>query len=164
MMMNAIFKDLINEGHVVVYIDDILIFMETLEEHRIIVKKVLKLLRCYKLFAKPEKCFFEQSEVEYLGVIVSHNKVKMDPGKIKAVKDWPTLTMVKEVQQFLGFANYYWRFIEGFSRLAHPLSGLMGKQQWEWKGEQEQVFCRNQVTHLFSSSPDNAERLWLILN
>ena len=58
--MNAIFKDLINEGHVVVYIDDILIFTETLEEHRTIVKKVLELLRRYKLFAKPEKCFFEQ--------------------------------------------------------------------------------------------------------
>ena len=85
------------------------------------------------MFAKPEKCFFEQAEVEYLGVIVSHNKVKMDPGKIKAVKEWPTPMTVKEVQQFLGFANYYRRFIEGFGRLARPLSGLMGKQQLEWK-------------------------------
>ena len=65
----------------------------------------------------------------------------MDPGKIKAVKDWPTPTTVKEVQQFLGFANYYQRFIEGFSRLARLLSGLTGKEQWEWKGEQEQVFA-----------------------
>ena len=65
----------------------------------------------------------------------------MDPSKIKAVKEWPTLTMVKKVQQFLGFANYYRRFIEGFGRLAQPLSGLMGKQQWEWKGEQEQAFA-----------------------
>ena len=124
-----------------VYIDDILIFTETLEEHRTIVKKVLELLWQYKLFTKPEKCFIKQVEVEYLGVIVSHNKVKMDPSKITAVKDWPTPMTVKEVQQFLGFANYYWRFIEGFGGLACPLSGLTGKQQWEWKGEQEQVFA-----------------------
>ena len=65
----------------------------------------------------------------------------MDPSKIKVVKDWPTPMTVKEVQQFLGFANYYWRFIEGFGGLAHPLSGLTGKQQWEWKGKQEQVFA-----------------------
>ena len=89
--------------------------------------------------------------MEYLGVIVSHNKVKMDPGKIKAVKEWPTLTTVKEVQQFLGFANYYWRFIEGFGRLAYPLLGLMGKQQWEWKGEQEQAFA--EIKRCICSAP-----------
>lgn len=139
-MMNALFRDLITEGHVVIYMDDILIFTETLEQHRHIVKQVLRKLRENKLFAKPEKCSFEQSEVEYLGVIVSHNQVRMDPRKIRAVKDWPAPKNVKEVQQFLGFANFYRRFIEGFGGLARPLSGLTGKKDWEWGKEQNEAF------------------------
>ena len=74
-MMNGIFEDLISEGKVIVYLDDILIFTETLEEHREVVKKVVELLHMHNLFLKPEKCKFEQTEVEYLGVIISHNSV-----------------------------------------------------------------------------------------
>ena len=66
----------------------------------------------------------------------------MDPSKVQAVKDWPIPNNVKEVQQFLGFANFYRRFIEGFGGLARPLSGLTGKKEWEWGMEQEEAFQR----------------------
>ena len=104
-MMNDIFCDLIMEGVVVVYLDDILIFTETLEEHRRITRRVLKLLQEHKLFLKPDKCEFEKTKVEYLGVIVLHNSVEMDPAKVVGVADWPTPSNKKEVQSFLGFTQ-----------------------------------------------------------
>ena len=120
-MMDGIFKDLISEGVVVVYLDDILIFTKTLEEHRNIVRQVMELLQQHNLSLKLEKCEFEKLSVEYLGVIVSHNSVKMDPVKVAGVAEWPVLSNRKEVQSFLGFTNFYRRFIEGFSHIAGPL-------------------------------------------
>jgi len=84
-MMDDIFNDLITEGVVVVYLDDILIFMETLEEHQRVIQRVMVLLRKHNLFLKPEKCEFEKTEVEYLGVIISQNSIKMDPVKVAGV-------------------------------------------------------------------------------
>jgi len=84
-MMDDIFDDLITEGVVVVYLDDILIFMETLEEHWRVTRRVMELLRKNDLFLKPEKCEFEKTELEYLGVIISQNSVKMDPVKVAGV-------------------------------------------------------------------------------
>ena len=100
-MMNDIFHDLIMEGVVMVYLDDILIFTETLEQHREVTRRVLALLKKHKLFLKPDKCEFEKTRVEYLGVIVSHNSVEMDPTKIAGVAEWLTPTTKKEVQSFL---------------------------------------------------------------
>jgi len=84
-MMNALFDDLIKEGYVIIYMDDILIFSKTLEEHHILVKKVLQRLQDEDLFLKPEKCFFEQPSIEYLSMIITHDKVQMDPAKLSAV-------------------------------------------------------------------------------
>ena len=89
-MMNALFKELIDEGVVVVYMDDILVFTATLEEHRRVVRRVLEILSENNLFLKPEKCIFEVPEVEFLGLIISEGKVKMDPVKVAGVRDWPT--------------------------------------------------------------------------
>jgi hypothetical protein len=114
-MMNDIFCDLVLEGVVVVYLDDILIFTESLEEHREVTRRVLEILQRHKLFLKPEKCEFEKTEVEYLGVIVSHNSVQMDPVKVAGVMEWPIPTTKKELQSFLGFTNFYQCFIQGFS-------------------------------------------------
>jgi RNase H-like domain found in reverse transcriptase/Reverse transcriptase (RNA-dependent DNA polymerase)/Integrase zinc binding domain len=139
-MMNHILKDLINEGKVAVYLDDILIFTKDLIEHRKIVNRVLQILRENKLSLKPQKCKFEKEEMRYLGMIIGHGEVRMDPAKVAAVAKWPTPKSKKEVQQFLGFANYYRRFIKGFSRIAKPLTSLTGKDVWKWGMEQMESF------------------------
>src|SRR3979490_1247666 len=106
-MMNEIFKDLITQGVVSIDLDDILIFTTPLEEHRLISRVVMERLREHKLYLRHEKCEFEKTRIEYLGVIISHNKVEMDPVKIACVSEWPTPTNKKEVQSFIGFINFY---------------------------------------------------------
>jgi hypothetical protein len=106
-MMNEIFQDLITKNVISVYLDDILIFTNSTEEHRRITRLVLDRMREHKLFLQPEKCEFELTRIEYLSVIISHNKVEMDPVKIAGVADWPTPSNKKEVQSFVGFINFY---------------------------------------------------------
>jgi hypothetical protein len=106
-MMNEIFQDLITEGIVSVYLDNILIFTNSMEEHHRITHLVLDRMREHKLYLRLEKCEFEQTRIEYLGVIISHNKVEMDPIKIAGVADWPTPSNKKEVQSFVSFVNFY---------------------------------------------------------
>src|SRR6202047_2165935 len=108
--MNNIFHDLIAQGHVAVYMDDILIFTEMHEQHEKIVREVLRILREHNLFLKPEKCVFHKDEVKYLGVIIGQNKIHMDGTKTSAICDWPVPTKKKELQSFLGFCNLYCRF------------------------------------------------------
>ena len=96
-LMNLVFADLIAKGKVAVYMDDILIYNADLKEHHQVVHKVLKRLKHYDLYLKPEKCEFEKDTMEYLGMIIRPGEVQMDPGKVVAVKDWPTPTMLKEV-------------------------------------------------------------------
>ena len=105
-IMDDIFKELISEG-VVMYLDDILIFTDTLEEHQLVTWCVIELMAKHKLYLKLDKCEFEQTTVEYLRVIISHNSVSMDPVKITGVQEWPEPTNKKEVQSFLGFTNFY---------------------------------------------------------
>ena len=131
--MNNILEDLIRIRLVMVYLDDILIFGTCLKEHRWLVKKVLKRLQFNDLYAKVEKFFFEQSSIKYLGVIILENKVQMDEEKLSGVLEWPVLTKVKQVQAFLGFANFYCRFIENFAKISKPLSDLTKKDCiWNW--------------------------------
>jgi hypothetical protein len=106
-MMNEIFQDLITEGVVSVYLNDILIFTNSLEKQRRITCLVLDYMREHKLYLCPEKCEFEKTKIEYLGVIISHNKVEMDPVKITGVADWPMPSNKKEVQSFVSFVNFY---------------------------------------------------------
>src|SRR6201747_2406147 len=133
-MMNEIFQDLREGKTVVVYIDDILVFTNgDHEKHRKIVREVLQRLQDNDLYLKPEKCSFEKEEVEFLGLIVKNGCVSMDPVKVQGVKDWPTPTCVKDIQRFMGFANFYRRFILGFSNIAKPMNDLIRKDvQWEW--------------------------------
>ena len=120
-MMDPIFEDLISEGVVVIYLDDILFFTKSLEEHWKVVQWVMELLQQHNLSLKLEKCEFEKLSMEYLGVIVSHDFFKMDPVKVAGVTEWPIPTNKKEV---LGFTNFYRRFIDGFSQVACPLFDL----------------------------------------
>jgi len=106
-----------------------------------LVKEVLKRLQFNDLYAQAEKCFFEQSSIKYLGIIISENKVQMDEEKLLGVLEWPVLTKVKQVQVFLGFANFYRRFIENFAKMSKPLSDLTKKGcTWNWGVEQQNAF------------------------
>src|SRR5258707_1057773 len=121
--------------------DDILIYSCTLSNHQQIVHQVLTTLRKWRLFLKPEKCKFEQKEVEYLGLVISKDHVAMDPMKVCRVMEWLTPTKVKEVQSFLGFVNFYWKFICNFSDITRPLYTLTHKtQQWVWGSPEQEVF------------------------
>src|SRR6266581_8984979 len=140
-MMNDIFEDLISEGVVVVYLDDILIFTETIDEHWKVTRRVLELLEKHKLYLRPDKCEFEQTTVEYLGVIISHNSVAMDLVKVAGVAEWPAPTNKKEVQSFLGFTNFYHRFIKDFSEHARPLFDLTRNDcKWSWGADKQSAF------------------------
>src|SRR5882724_6105907 len=109
MMMNDIFRELIDEGVVVIYMDDILILGgQTKEEHHTIVVRVLDILRRHRLYLKAEKRTFRQPMVEYLRLILSEGRVEMDPVKVAGICDWLTLRNVTEVQSFIGFVNFYW--------------------------------------------------------
>ena len=118
-MMDSIFADLISQGLVLVYIDDILIYGgRNPKEHQNIVREVLHILRKNQLFLKPEKCDFNKTSIEYLGAIIGDNRVEMDPIKVKAVLEWLIPNHKKDVQSFLGFTNFYRRFINGYARIA----------------------------------------------
>ena len=151
-MMNDLFKEVIDEGCVVIYMDDILVFTESLEEHHRIVKRVLEVLAKNKLYLKAEKCSFEQTQVEYLGLIISAGKIEMDPVKVEGVSTWPTPSNVKEVQSFLGFVNFYRRFIKDFSDIAKPLHDLTRKDSaWAWNDACQNAF--DSLKNAITSSP-----------
>ena len=140
-MMNYIFHDLINKGKVIVYMDDIMIFTKTLDEHRQIIREVLQILHENKSSLKHIKCDFETQEMEYLGLIILEGQIKMDPGKVKGVTDWPVSKSCKELQGFLGFLKFYCHFIENFSKVAYPLNTLTSKKiSFEWMTECHVVF------------------------
>jgi hypothetical protein len=140
-MMNECFKELIEEGMVVVYMDNVLIFTKTLDEHRQVVQRVLKILSDNDLYLKPEKCLFEQSTIEFLGLLILHNHAGMDLVKVDGIATWPTPCNVKDVQSFVGFCNFYQRSIQDFSCIAKPLHMLTTKdQKWDWTPECQTVF------------------------
>ncbi|KAF5230292.1 hypothetical protein FAUST_9880 [Fusarium austroamericanum] len=109
----------------IVYLDDILIYSKNREEHTQHVKEVLKRMRAAELYAKPSKCSFFQDQVEYLGYILSAKGIAMDPARVETIRQWKEPGTFREVQVFLGFCNFYRRFIEGYSRIAQPLTALM---------------------------------------
>ena len=126
--MNRIFHEYLDQ-FVVVFIDDILIYSKTEAEHAEHLKIVLQVLKEKKLYAKLSKCEFWLNEVSFLGHIISGNGIAVDPSKVDAVSQWETPKSVTEVRSFLGLAGYYRRFIEGFSKLALPLTQLTCKEE-----------------------------------
>ena len=142
----------------VVYLDDILIYSETPEEHIRHVKQVLERLRRASLFVSLKKCEFFTTEVEFLGFIVSTDGVSMDKRRVAAIQEWPKPKSYHDVQVFLGFVNFYRRFIHHYSQIAGPLTGLLkgsenGRKagQLEWSVEANQAFARLQAA--FTSAP-----------
>jgi len=140
-MMNNIFQDLIAEGIMVVYLDNILIFTRMEEEHAKAIRRVLQVLQEHKLFLHPEKCEFCKEWIEYLGLVISENEVSMDPVKVAGVREWPTPENKTDVQAFLGFVNFYRRFIWDFATKARPLFDLTcSKQVWMWNRKEQTAF------------------------
>jgi hypothetical protein len=151
-MMNEIFQDLITEDVISIYLDDISIFTNSLEEHCRITRLVLDRMHEHKLYLRLEKCEFEKSKIKYLGVIISHNKVEMDPVKIAGVADWPMPSNKKEVQSFVGFVNFYQHFIPDFSHHARALFDLTMKDiRFIWGLPQEDSFMK--LKELITSAP-----------
>ena len=128
-MMDDYFEDLINDRGIVIYMDDILIHTKTKEHLLRRTKQVLDRLKKHDLYLNINKCFFEKEEVEYLGCVISHDTIKMDPIKLSGIRDWPPPTTVKQTQSFLGFGNFYQKFISGFAHIARPLHNLTKKNK-----------------------------------
>jgi len=126
--------------------------MDTEEGHNELVEEVLKRLEENDLFVKPEKCKWKVREVEFLEVIISPKGVEMQKKKVEGVLNWPVPRNVKEVQKFLGLANYYRRFIKNFAKVAVLLHVLVRKEQkWKWEEEQEEAFRR--LKKAFTTEP-----------
>jgi transposase InsO family protein len=137
---------------VCVYIDDILIYSRTIEEHVEHVRKVLHALKKYNLRLKPSKSEFHKQRVTFVGCVVTPDGLEVDPDKIAKVQEWPVPTSVKEVQSFHGFANYYRQFIRGFSKVAAPLTSLMSKsKEFIWTNEHQKAF--DELKQLLMTTP-----------
>ena len=139
-LMNQVFATEINQ-FILVYLNDILIFSESVEEHWEHLRMALGRLREARLYGRVHKCEFLKSRVEYLGYEVSEKGVHASPEKVKAVVNWPRPQSVHDVRSFLGLASYYRRFIHGFSQVAGPLTELTrSKAKWRWDKAQENSF------------------------
>ena len=149
--MNDIFSDLL-DVNVIVYLDDILIFSDDPVDHIKHVREVFRRLRLNELYARPDKCFFSKDTVEYLGFILTKDGLTMDPRKVQVIMDWPEPRKVKDVQSFLGFANFYRRFISGYSEIVVPLTRLTRKDvKWNFTDDARNSF--NTLKHAFTSAP-----------
>jgi hypothetical protein len=139
-LMNKVFMEELDK-FVVVFIDDILIYSKSAEEHEQHLRVILNKLRAHELYAKFSKCEFWLQEVAFLGHIISADGVKVDPEKVKAVSEWKQPMNVTEIRSFLGLAEYYRRFIEGFSKIARPMTALTQKgKEFKWTEACERSF------------------------
>jgi hypothetical protein len=131
-LMNKVFMEYLDR-FVVVFIDDILIFFKTMEEHAEHLRLVLEKLRSNQLYAKFSKCEFWLTKVAFLGHVISIRGVSVDPGKVKDVLNWMPPTTISEIQSFLGLEGYYRGFIKNFSKIAKPMTKLLEKNKtFEW--------------------------------
>ena len=150
-MMNHVLSDLLDVG-VLAYMDNILVYAKTREEHDRLVNEVLRRLQNNGLAVNPEKCVWRAQEVEFLGYVIGRNGIEMAKDKVEAVLNWKTPKSLTEVQSFLGFANFYRRFIRDYSKIARPLTELTKKSdKWAWNDEAEAAF--KELKYRFTSAP-----------
>jgi len=149
--MDMQFANIIATRHVIIYLDDILIFAETLWELTQLTHQVLQRIQDLDLFLRPAKCSFNQTSVEYLGLIISEGEICMDPVKLKAIQDWLLLRMVKDIQKFLGFCNFHCQFVKDYSHIAWLLFNLTKKETpWNWTMECNTAFETLRQTMIMS--------------
>jgi len=151
-MMNHVFSNMIDLG-LLVYMDDFLIYAKTKEEYDQKVKEVLARLQENWLAVSPDKCVWKTQEVEFLGYVIGREGIKMAKGKVEAVLEWKPPVSLTEVQSFLGFANFYRRFIQDYSRVARPLTELTkgDKKEWKWNPQAEEAF--QELKRRFTMAP-----------
>ena len=159
-MMDSIFLVYIRRGDTGAFIDDVGIGtgpdptgkLSPEEFHIKVCREILSVFRKHHLFLKPEKCVFLKKEIKYLGHIISGESLKPDPAKLDGVRQWPVPSTLKQLRSFLGFLNYYRRFIKGFSDLARPLNDLLRADvPWQWGSLQHQAF--EQLKHAMLQAP-----------
>src|SRR6266850_3799603 len=140
-MMNEYFRDMITKGWIVVYMDDILIMASTKKELEERTKAVLQHLQENDLFLKLEKCKFAQTTIKFLGLIISENEICMDAAKLAGIKQWLAPQTIKEVHSFLGFTNFYRRFIRKYAEIVKPLTNLTCKEVgYQWSKLEQKAF------------------------
>ena len=148
--MNEIFKKYLRK-FVLVFFDDILIYSKNWDEHWIHVEKVLSILRDHKLFVKKEKCQFGQECIHYLGHVISREGVAVDPEKVQAMLKWPKPKTLKAFRGFLGLTGYYRKFIQGYGKIAGPLTSMLKKDSFAWNQEAEKAF--EHLKHAMTQAP-----------
>jgi len=135
-IMNEILRDLVNEGKVTAFVDDVLVETEIEEEHDEIVEEVLRRLEENNLYIKPEKCMWKVRKIGFLGVVIGPNGIEIEKKKVDGVLSWPKPKNVKDVRKFLGLANYYRRFIKDFTQVARLINVLTRKDiKWQWESK-----------------------------
>jgi len=149
--VNTIFADMLDVC-VVMYLNNILIYSKDMESHQQHVREVLRRLRLHGLFTKPEKCEFHSDLVEYLGYRLSPDGLTMSPDKIQTISDWPEPRKVKDIQSFLGFANFYRWFIFNYSDIVVPLTRLTWKDT-PWNFSEDCQCSFNALKHAFTTAP-----------
>nr|GFB33637.1 putative reverse transcriptase domain-containing protein [Tanacetum cinerariifolium] len=137
-LMNRVCKPYLDK-FVIIFIDDILIYSKNKKERKEHLKAILELLKKEELYAKFSKCEFWISKVQFLGHVIDSQGIHVDPTKIESVKDWASPKSPTEIRQFLGLAGYYRRFIEGFSKVARPMTKLT-QRKVKFKKEREPPF------------------------
>lgn len=152
-MMNDILRDYVND-FVVVYLDDIMIYSKTKEEHEEHLRKVFAKLKEHSLFVKPSKSFYFQKEIEYLGYVIKDGKVLPAADKVKAITEWPTpLPSMTAVRSFLGMAQFYKRFVKNFAAIAKPLTDLTkSTQEFQWNEKAEKAV--NELKGILAKLPE----------
>jgi len=154
-MMNEILRDLINEGKVAVFVDDVLVGTETEEGHDQIVEEILRRLEENDLYIKPEKCMWKVRKIGFLGVVIGPDGIEMEKEKVEGVLSWLEPKNIKDVRKFLDLANYYRRFIKDFARVARPMNMLTRKnEKWRWEKAQQKAF--NELKWVFMTKPVSA--------
>ncbi len=150
--INDVFRDMLNRW-VIVYIDDILIYSDSYQDHIKHVRSVLQRLIVNQSYAKTEKCEFHQDTISFLGYVISSGGLAMDERKVQAVINWPRPLTIKELQRFLGFANFYQRFTHNFSTTAAPLTSMFkkGQQRLVWTPTTLSAF--QELKERFTSAP-----------
>jgi hypothetical protein len=149
-LMNGVFKEYLDK-FVIVFMDDILVYSKSYEEHEQHLRMVLQVIREHQMYDKLRKCSFYQKKIHYLGHIISKDGIAMDPKKIDSIREWSDLKTITKFISFIDLAGYYRRFIAEFSRISHPITSLKRKEKkFQWTKECERSF--QQLKKLLTSA------------